>query len=146
MQTLAELARVEAILFGSSLAAVVLYQLLGGHMNLHGLLADKVTGEVSPGRIQLLIVTMVAAGAQMGALMRAVQSGSDVLELPTGSSPLAVFVASHALDLNGRERPFPVMAGSDSGLLRTRNSIRIRRRCGPQLHPGREIAHSTSSR
>lgn len=104
MQVLADVARIETILFGAALAAIVLFQLLGRRMNMYGLLLDKVTEQVSPGRIQLLVVTMLGAGILIGALMQAMRTGSGVLELPTGSSPLAVLIASHGIYLFGKYR------------------------------------------
>ncbi len=42
-------------------ALVVAYQMLAGHINMKGLLLDKETKMLSPGRIQLLIATIIFA-------------------------------------------------------------------------------------
>jgi hypothetical protein len=46
----------------TALAATVAYRLLTGRINTAGLLRDKVSGRaISPGRLQLLVVTLVVA-------------------------------------------------------------------------------------
>lgn len=48
------------------LAAVVGHQLLTGRINTRGLLSDKQTKSIDPGRVQLLVATLVAATAYLG--------------------------------------------------------------------------------
>ena len=49
------------ILLMSALLLVVVFKLLGGQINTRSLLEDKETGTFSPGRLQLLIVTLGGA-------------------------------------------------------------------------------------
>ena len=58
---LATSAQTVFILFMSALLLVVVFKLLGGQINTSGLLEDKETGTFSPGRLQLLIVTLGGA-------------------------------------------------------------------------------------
>ena len=58
---LATSAQTVFILFMSALLLVVVFKLLGSQINTSGLLADKETGTFSPGRLQLLIVTLGGA-------------------------------------------------------------------------------------
>jgi hypothetical protein len=56
----------ELLGFLCALAAVVVYQMLTGRINLNGLLAQKNrTGQTSPERIQLLIATLAAAASYL---------------------------------------------------------------------------------
>jgi hypothetical protein len=48
-----------------SLAAVVAYRLLTGRINIRGLLNDKSTGKIDPGRVQLLVTTLMVAAAYL---------------------------------------------------------------------------------
>jgi hypothetical protein len=47
------------------LVAVVAYQLLTRRINTNGLLNDKSTGNLDPGRVQLLVTTLVVAAAYL---------------------------------------------------------------------------------
>ena len=58
---LATSAQTVFILFMSALLLVVVFKLLGGQINTRSLLEDKETGAFSPGRLQLLIVTLGGA-------------------------------------------------------------------------------------
>jgi hypothetical protein len=49
-----------------ALAALIAYRLVTGQINTNGLLNDKATGKIDPGRIQLLVATVVAATAYLG--------------------------------------------------------------------------------
>jgi hypothetical protein len=44
-----------------ALALMVGYRLLTGRINTQGLLLDKITHELSPGRLQMLVATMLVA-------------------------------------------------------------------------------------
>jgi hypothetical protein len=55
----------------SLLAAMIAFQLLTGRINMGGLLRDKTNGQPSPGRMQLLLVTLAVAGAYIGAMLGA---------------------------------------------------------------------------
>ena len=57
----------ELLGFLCALAAVVVYQMLTGAINVTGLLAQKDrTGQTSPERIQLLLATIAAAASYLG--------------------------------------------------------------------------------
>ena len=58
---LATSAQMVFALFMSALLLVVVFKLLAGQINIRGLLADKETGTFSPGRLQLLILTLGGA-------------------------------------------------------------------------------------
>lgn len=68
LQALAALARFEAIAVLSALAMVVAYQALRGRIALRGLLDDKTTGRLDPGRIQMLVATLLLSGALLMSL------------------------------------------------------------------------------
>ena len=48
-----------------SLAAVVAYQMVARHINTQGLLNDKRTKTIDPGRVQLLLATLTTAVAYL---------------------------------------------------------------------------------
>ena len=58
---LATSAQTVFILFMNALLLVVAFKLLSGQINTRGLLEDKETGTFSPGRLQLLILTLGGA-------------------------------------------------------------------------------------
>jgi hypothetical protein len=66
VDTLVEFIKFELWALLGGVAAVVAYQLLTGHINMQGLLNDKQTGKIDPGRIQLLVSTLVVAAAYLG--------------------------------------------------------------------------------
>ena len=55
---LMESAQTVVVLFMGALLAIIAFKLLAGQINVRGLLADKESGAFSPGRLQLLIVTI----------------------------------------------------------------------------------------
>jgi len=57
--------------FLATIAAAVAFQLLTGRINMQGLLRDKTNGQPSPGRVQLLLITLAVAGAYLGAMLGA---------------------------------------------------------------------------
>jgi hypothetical protein len=62
MDTLSTVLRYEMIFVLTALAVIISYRLLTGQINLNGLLRDKTSGRaISPGRLQMLIVTLVIA-------------------------------------------------------------------------------------
>jgi hypothetical protein len=64
--TLSDFIDFELWMLLGGLAAVVGYQLLTGRINTRGLLNDKRTKLIDPGRVQLLAATLVAAAAYLG--------------------------------------------------------------------------------
>ena len=62
MEQLIPFIRLEVWLTLGGLALVVAYKMLTGPINMRGLLDDKVSGALSPGRVQLLVFTVVGAG------------------------------------------------------------------------------------
>lgn len=61
MDALTAFIRIEIWVLLVALAAVVTYKLLTGSINTRGILRDKVTGEFSLGRLQMLIFTLAGA-------------------------------------------------------------------------------------
>ena len=65
METLVIFAQFEIWFFLAILALLIGYQMLTGRINTKGLLhdkKDKKTGGISPGRVQLLVLTLAGAG------------------------------------------------------------------------------------
>ena len=62
MQQLVPVIRFEIWLLLGGLALVVAYKMLTGAINMRGLLDDKVSGGLSPERVQLLVFTVMGAG------------------------------------------------------------------------------------
>ena len=62
METLAIFVQIESWFFLAILALLVGYQMLTGGINMTGLFDDKVTRGLSPGRVQLLVLTLAGAG------------------------------------------------------------------------------------
>lgn len=61
----------EVVGFLYALAAVVLYQMLTGGINLSGLLTQKDgTSQTSPERIQLLLATIAASASYLGEVLK----------------------------------------------------------------------------
>jgi len=77
------------------LALVVAYKMLSGRINMKGLLEDKMSGELSPGRLQLLLFTLIGAGSYLG--MTAAISGESPTGLPEVPEPLLLSVAGSNL-------------------------------------------------
>ncbi len=57
------------------LVVLVAYRALKGTINAKGLLADKERGTFSPARLQLLLFTVIGAGAYLSSLMEAAAAG-----------------------------------------------------------------------
>lgn len=91
---LAASAQTLTILFLSGLLAIVIFRLLAGRINTRGLLQDKQTaktGNFSPGRLQLLIVTLGGAAFYFSEIVGAADTGAlppvpDELLLIAGGS------------------------------------------------------------
>ncbi len=62
METLVKFAQFEIWFLLGGLALLVGYQMLTGKINMSGLFDDKLTHELSPGRVQLLVLTLAGAG------------------------------------------------------------------------------------
>ena len=62
MNYLIPLIRFELWLLLGGLVIVVAYKMLTGGINMRGLLDDKVSGALSPERVQLLVFTVLGAG------------------------------------------------------------------------------------
>ena len=62
MNTLAQVVYYEILVFMTGLALIVIYQVLNGTINVNGLLRDKGGDRgFSPGRLQLLVLTILSA-------------------------------------------------------------------------------------
>ena len=100
MNTLVIILRYEIWILLITLSAVIFYQLVTGRINTRGLLRDKISGRsFSPGRLQLLIVSL--AGAFYYLLM--IFNSENPGELPEVPSSLLMMVAgSHVFYLGGK--------------------------------------------
>ena len=93
MEALTSLARWELGAFMSALAVLVAYQLLTGRINTAGLLRFKTDGDqtiqrgISPARIQLLVVTALAAAASLSGFGESEEAARRRAALP-GQAPL----------------------------------------------------------
>ena len=90
--------RWESIAIISLLFLGVAYKAVTGHINLKGLLADKETHAFSPGRLQLLIVTLVGVGVYLRQLA---QSPPGTLPAPN-IQMLSAIAASQGVYLTGK--------------------------------------------
>ena len=124
--------RSSTLIFLAALALIVTYQLLTGRINTRRLLFAKGrdssgrstrrwTGELSPSRIQLLVVTI---GVSIYLLAKAVWDPGDFTEIPTGL--LLILAGSEFLYLTRKANklmPFPGILRSIRRMLRrSRNS------------------------
>lgn len=83
--------------FIAVLALTIAIQLLTGKINMRGLLRDRRDGQLSPGRIQLLVVTLTGSLSYFAQAIHA-QGG-----LPAPSPELLLALGgSHALYLTGK--------------------------------------------
>jgi hypothetical protein len=101
MQQLIPIVRLELTLILGLLALVVAYKMLTGAINMRGLLDDKVSGGLSPGRVQLMISTVMGAGYY---LMLAFERAPDgkLPDLP--EEALLLVGGSQLLYLGGKAR------------------------------------------
>jgi len=79
VQTLVSFARIEVGLVLIALALVVGYQLLSGKINMDGLLLEKTAtgvGGYSPARLQLLLLTLVAAFYFISEVVTSIHNGA----------------------------------------------------------------------
>ena len=70
MSTLLTFLRYEMFFVLGAFALIVAYRLLTRRINTRGLLRDKVTGEFSPGRLQMLLVTGAIALYFLGEVLQ----------------------------------------------------------------------------
>lgn len=102
MPSLANFVRYEVMLLLFGLAAVVAAQLLGGEINTKGLLYgsdSRGNRSLSPGRIQLLLLTMAAAGQYLTQVLGNLNQNA----LPPVSNDLvAGLLGSNAIYLTGK--------------------------------------------
>ena len=97
------LSQTAIIFFLASLALILFWKLLNGHINLQGLFVDNTTGTFSPVRVQLLLVTLIESG---GYLIEIVES-SNASTLPVPSDMMLGAVAgSQLLYLGGKSSSF----------------------------------------
>lgn len=96
MKFLAQVARAEAWIIVLLLMIAVGYQLVIGRIRLGGIFLNKKTGAFDPGRVQLLLSTLVIAGSML--IRLAVMRAHHALELPA-SDLLYVAGGSHGIYL-----------------------------------------------
>lgn len=99
------LAEGAAILILAGLAGTVLWQLLVGKINLRGLLDDKLTGGFSPGRLQLLVFTLMGTGEYLIRIHDKLEKG-DLTTLPGVPETLLLMLGgSNLFYLGGKSMP-----------------------------------------
>src|SRR5829696_6331226 len=100
MNTLATVLRYEAIFLLGGLALIVGYGLLTHQINVTGLLMDKTSGRaISPGRVQMLLVTMSIAAYYFMSVIDA-EDTSRLPDLPNAF--VMAFGASQGVYLLGK--------------------------------------------
>jgi hypothetical protein len=99
MVGLAHLAAAELLIALALVYGAVAYQLITRAINLAGLLNDKTTGDIDPGRIQALVVTLFVAAALFSNLGEV--SATHRIALPSGWL-LGTLGGSHGFYLVGK--------------------------------------------
>ena len=104
MQTLLSFARIEVGVVLVALALVVGFQLLSGKINMGGLLLEKTgtgVGGYSPARLQLLLLTLVAAFYFISEVVNSIHNGTP--QFPDVSEKwLLMLGGSHLIYLGGK--------------------------------------------
>jgi hypothetical protein len=93
-----DLIRVEMIAIAAGLAVAVFWKLITGVIIMRGLLHNKITGEFSPSRLQLLLSTLLAAAFYVQAIVAA---KDHALPVPD-ESILAVVGGSNLIHLGDK--------------------------------------------
>lgn len=88
----------------AAFAAVIAWQLLSGRINMQGLFNDKVTGGFSPGRVQLLFLSLLVAGEYLIRIAAAADTSPLMLPAPSETT-LALFGGSGLFYLGGKSLP-----------------------------------------
>ena len=78
--------RFEIWLFLSAFGLYLLFRIVTGEINLFGLITDKRTNEISPSRIQSLILTFAAIGVLLSELPALTGTGIDLAAMVFGGS------------------------------------------------------------
>lgn len=95
------------LVFLAVLVAIIAFKLLVGEINTSGLLEDKQTGALSPGRIQLLGTTLIAAGTYVIELVQTLTPGQLPQHvLSVDKELLWLAGGSQLLYLSGKSRSF----------------------------------------
>ena len=101
METLTTIIRFELWLILGGLAVVIAYKLMTGGINMAGLLDDKVSRDLSPGRVQLLAFTVAGAGYY---LLLAVEQAASGLLPAVPPEMLLLVCGSQFVYLGGKVR------------------------------------------
>ena len=80
MNTMAQIARLEVVIFLALLGVVLVSGIVSGSINTKGLLQDDRTKRFSGGRLQLLLATLVGASAYILSILQA--SSNSMPEVP----------------------------------------------------------------
>lgn len=100
MNTLATVLRYEVLVLLTALAAIVAYRMITQQINVAGLLMDKTSGRaISPGRVQMLMVTLGIAGYYLMMVADTKDKG-QLPELP--NEYIVALGASHSVYLLGK--------------------------------------------
>jgi hypothetical protein len=117
MQSLVSFARTEVGVVLVALALVVGYQLLTGKINMNGLLLEKTgtgVGGYSPARLQLMLITLVAAFYFISEVANSIHNGTP--QFPDVSQKwLLMLGGSHSIYLGGKVNSlFGFFGGSET--------------------------------
>jgi len=85
-ELLAQFIRIETMLILPAIGLLLFFKIATGEINLFGLITDKRTGEISPARIQSLILTFSAAGFLLLGIPRLTGTISDLAPMVFGGS------------------------------------------------------------
>jgi hypothetical protein len=98
---LATFVRIEVLLFLVGVLLAIGYRAMIGELHIGGLLADSGTdGELSTGRVQLLVFMLAQAGTYVGEVL------ADPHRFPKVPMALVLaFAGSNAIYLGGKSRP-----------------------------------------
>ena len=100
MNTLATVLKYELLVLLTALAALLAYRMITQQINVTGLLMDKTSGRaISPGRIQMLIVTLGIAGYYLMLVVDSKNKG-QLPELP--NEYIVALGGSHSMFLLGK--------------------------------------------
>src|SRR5271169_594366 len=105
MPSLAKFVRFEVMFLLFGLAAVILAQLLGGEINTKGLLSgsdNQGNQSLSPGRVQLLLLTMAAAGQYLTQVLGNLGNLNQSSLPPINTDLVAGLLGSNAVYLTGK--------------------------------------------
>jgi hypothetical protein len=103
-QALATFMKVELALFLAALLLIIFLKIVSGRIRLDGMLRDKKTGKPSYARMQLVLVTLMAAAGFLWGAIGGEGGYENLLELDSTlvDTLIAALAGSHTLYLSGK--------------------------------------------